>query len=195
MATKDIYSSNELNHIESSGPDPDCLSSQVNLWTSLDVLIEMFFIIPYSINICNIENFLYLLQVFISYINLIDDTGRRHYEQDTFWNFKCQCLVCKDEFFDKQKHSFKCDSCKNIRPIDVKEWELFNLESAQKKKYNWCDCVIPDDDHATDQDIRLYKYLWNNVSKLRACDKVDNTFRSIFRLAPVIGIIETILWW
>ena len=135
---------------------------------------------------------MYLLQVFISYINLIDDTGRRHYEQNTFWNFKCQCLVCKDDFFDKQKHSFKCDSCQNIRPIDVKEWELFNLESAQKKKYNWCDCVIPDDDHATDQDIRLYKYLWNNVSKLRACDKVDNTFRSIFRLAPV-KILEIIL--
>ena len=108
----------------------------------------------------------------MSYISLVDDTCGRHYQQETFWNFNCDCMLCKDDLYDKQKHSLMCNICKKIRPIDVKSWKMIELSSDDQDLYSWCCCMIKADDHATEQDVRMYKYIWNKVSTLKSDKKV-----------------------
>ena len=110
--------------------------------------------------------------MYVSYVNLVDDTVKRHYEQEIFWHFKCQCKVCQDETLDKRKHSLKCNNCKNIRPINLESWKIYKYDSQAKSKYGLCNCVIPDDDQATEQDLRMYKYIWNKVTKIEPAEKV-----------------------
>ena len=92
--------------------------------------------------------------------------------QKTFWNFKCECSICKDDLYDKQKHSLMCNTCKKIRPIDVESWKMMELSSDEKDVYGWCSCKITADDHATEQDVRMYKFIWNMVSRLKSNNPV-----------------------
>ena len=84
-------------------------------------------------------------------------------------------MICKDDLYDMQKHSLMCNTCKKIRPIDVKSWKMVELSSDEKDVYSWCCCMITVDDHATEQDVRMYKYIWSRVSTLKS----DNQVRTI----------------
>ena len=82
-----------------------------------------------------------------------------------------------DEDIDKRKHSLKCNVCGNLRPIELKTWKLRGKENtfSNSKKYSdYCECQVLDDDPAIEQDVLIYKYLWNKVTKLRSLDKVRN---------------------
>ena len=65
-----------------------------------------------------------------------------------------------------------CNTCKKIRPIDVKSWKMMELSSDEKDVYGWCSCMITADDHATEQDVRMYKFIWNKVSRLKSDNPV-----------------------
>ena len=103
---------------------------------------------------------------------MVQDTAKRHYEQETFWHFKCECPICLDKDLDKRKHSLRCSLCGNIRPIDLKTWKMYELDSQWKDGKSSCSCMVPDDNHATEQDVRMYKYIWNKVTTIQASGKV-----------------------
>ena len=103
---------------------------------------------------------------------MVEDTSKRHYEQETFWHFKCQCKICKDDIFDKRKHSLKCNNCKKIRPIDLKTWKIYKLDAQHIKEYELCDCSIPDGEEATEQCVKIYKYIWTKITKIQSSEKV-----------------------
>ena len=67
-----------------------------------------------------------------------------------------------------------CNSCQKIRPIDVNSWQLINIDPVEKDEYDWCKCMISHNDHATEQDVRMYKFVWNKISKIRSDNKVGN---------------------
>ena len=54
----------------------------------------------------------------------------------------------------------------------MESWKIYKFDSKVKSEYRLCNCVIPDDDHATEQDLRMYKYIWNKVTKIESDEKV-----------------------
>ena len=65
--------------------------------------------------------------------------------------------------------------CGNPKPIDLKTWQLYrNDDTHRNGKHSHCGCQMLDKDNATEQDIRMYKYLWNKITQLRASNKVHN---------------------
>jgi len=60
---------------------------------------------------------------FITYVNSLDDTKTRQQQLTTTWHFTCDCSLCADTKFDKQKHAAVCSNCDDgYRPIDPDTW-------------------------------------------------------------------------
>lgn len=60
---------------------------------------------------------------FITYVNSLDDTSTRREQLKTTWHFTCDCSLCSNTKFDKQKHSAKCSRCEEgYRPMDTDTW-------------------------------------------------------------------------
>ena len=112
--------------------------------------------------------------MFLSYISSVPDTKKRQLEQKTIWHFKCKCSLCRDVDFDKQKHSLKCNGCGKIQPIDLESWQIYKLDlnCNDEKLSNLCKCKALDDMHSMEQDVRMYKYLWIKVTKIKSDNKV-----------------------
>ena len=112
--------------------------------------------------------------MFLSYISSVPDTKKRQLEQKTIWHFKCNCSLCRDDDFDKQKHSLKCNGCGKIQPIDLESWQIykFDFNCNDEKLSNLCKCKALDDMHSMEQDVRMYKYLWIKVTKMKSDNKV-----------------------
>ena len=101
---------------------------------------------------------------------MTDDTKDRHREQQIIWYFTCQCRVCIDEKLDRKKHSLKCNICGSPRPIDLKTWQFSTSDLGCN---GGCEhCGLTNDDQATEQDVRMYKYLRDKVVTIRRSDEV-----------------------
>jgi len=60
---------------------------------------------------------------FITYVNSLDDTNTRQEQLSTTWHFKCECSLCSNIKFDKQKHSGVCSGCDSgHRPMSPDTW-------------------------------------------------------------------------
>ena len=112
--------------------------------------------------------------MFVSYITSVPDTKKRQLEQKTIWHFKCNCSLCQDDDFDRQKHSLKCNGCGKIQPIDLESWQIYNIDLNYNYENlsNLCKCQALDDIHSIEQDVRMYKYLWTKVTKTKSDNKV-----------------------
>ena len=120
--------------------------------------------------------------MFLCYITSVPDTKKRQLEQKTIWHFKCNCRLCRDDDFDKQKHSLKCNGCGKIQPIDLESWQIykFDLNCYDEKLTNICKCKVLDDMHSMEQDVRMYKYLWIKVTRMKSDNKVVTVSLDVF---------------